>query len=70
MIERVDEWESRCAVKSPAVIKGSCDSHGRLVDIWNAEIYFSHDCDIPIVVEEPRSVMGGKYESKAASWAL
>ncbi len=42
MVERVDQGKSRGAVKRPAVIQRSCDAHRRLVDVWDAEVDFSH----------------------------
>lgn len=42
MIERIDEWEGRCAIEGPPVIQGGGDAHRRLVDIWDAKINFSH----------------------------
>lgn len=42
MIERVDERQSRGAVKSPTVVKGCCDAHRRLVDVGDTEVDFPH----------------------------
>jgi len=43
MVERVDEWESGCAIECSSIVEGSRDAHGCLVDVWDAEINFSHD---------------------------
>ena len=42
MVQRVDEGQSRCAVESPSVVEGGCDTNGGFVDIWNAEVDFPH----------------------------
>ena len=43
MVEGVDQGEGGGAIKGPAIIEGGGDADGRLVDVRNAEIYFSHD---------------------------
>jgi hypothetical protein len=43
MVERVDEWEGRCAIECSSIVEGSRDAHRCLVDIGDAEINFSHD---------------------------
>lgn len=43
MVEGIDKWEGRCAVECSSIIQGGGDAHRCLVDIWDAEIDFSHD---------------------------
>jgi hypothetical protein len=45
VVEGIDEWERRGAIEGSAVIQGGGDAHRRLVDIWDAEVDFSHDGD-------------------------
>ena len=42
MVQGIDEWEGRGAIERSPVVEGGRDAHRGLVDIWNAEIYFTH----------------------------
>lgn len=43
MIEGIDEWKRGGTIERSSVVKGSGDTHRRLIHIWDAEIDFSHD---------------------------
>ena len=42
MVQGIDEGEGGGAIECSAVVKGSGDTYRCLVDIWDAEINFSH----------------------------
>lgn len=42
MVERVDQGQGGGAVEGAAVIQGGGDAHRRLVDVWDAEVDFTH----------------------------
>jgi hypothetical protein len=42
MVKGVDEWEGRGTVQSSTVIERRRDVNRGLVDIWDAEVDFSH----------------------------
>ena len=44
VIQGVDKREGRRAVQGAPIVEGGCDIDGRLVDIRNAKINFSHGC--------------------------
>jgi hypothetical protein len=43
VIEGIDEWKRGGTIERSSVVKGSGDTHRRLIHIWDAEIDFSHD---------------------------
>lgn len=47
VIERIDEREGGRAIECSAIIQGSGDADGCLVDIWDTEIDFPHDGVVP-----------------------
>lgn len=48
VVERVDEREGGGAIEGSAVIEGSGDANGGLIDVGDAEIDFSHDEELAV----------------------
>lgn len=72
MIERIDEGKGGGAVESSPVIEGSSDTNRGFVDIWYAEIDFSHlhegrwslGTNAPVVASDISIGYGGKMKAE------